>query len=140
MTEQVYVIDAETKAEIKVLMQAQQENQRIFSKMGESYERMADRMSEMAITVAEQAKDTQHTNQRLVNLEQSIHGESGLEKRMQNAELDQSSDKTKWRFVAGGVGAFITVAIAIVGLLAALVQPVIEILTNIYSAMGGPTP
>lgn len=101
-------------------------------------ERMSSSVSEMAIAITEQTKENQHLSRRVDTLEVEINGEDGLERRTRKLENAQGQDGTKWKFVAGGIAAFLSIAGFMLTLSLWLADKVIEAIRMMWQ--GGMIP
>lgn len=94
---------------------------------------MAVNISEMAIAITSQAKNNDHLNQRVDNIE-GVQGD--CMKRLRVVENSDAGDVIKWKIVIWGVGALGAMAMAAVAIFAAYIQPLVDIVTQIFNKMG----
>ena len=96
-----YIIDAETKAEIKVLMRSQ-------TQVSTAISEMADKIGEMAVDIGAMARDNHHIAKRVTSIEGALHGQDGIEPRLRHVEARQEGNGVRWKFLLGTVGAVLT--------------------------------
>lgn len=129
------VIDADTKAKIEVLVAGRIEDKQLIHELAGDVKEMAKNVSTMAIAMTEQTKNNEHLTQRVERVEDKIYGDDGLERRTRSLENSQTGDGVRWKILAGGIAAFITVGGSIVAVLAAFLQPVADVLREILEVI-----
>lgn len=137
MSNDKIVIDADTKAKIEVLVQGRIEDKEMIHALASDIKEMTKSVSTMAVAITEQTKNNEHLTQRVEKVEGKIDGENGLERRTRTLENQQTGDGVRWKILAAGIASFLAVGGSIVGVLAAFLQPVADVLREILDVVRG---
>lgn len=130
------VIDADTKAEIKMMALGRVEDKALIQSLASDVKEMTKNISAMAIAITEQTKNNEHVLQRVEVIENKIDGDDGLAKRTRKLENDQTGNGVRWKVVIGAVGIAGALGTAFVSILGSFVTPVNEALGTVAATLG----
>jgi hypothetical protein len=111
MTEKTYGIDADTKAQIQVLVQGRIEDRETIHELAGDMKEMAGNVSTMAIAITEQTKDNHYLNQRVDRIEGVQDKQSEELKTVQNT---QEGNKVRWFLLGASILGFISVSAVVI--------------------------
>jgi len=111
-----YVIDADTKAEIKVLVQGRIEDRETIKELAGDMKEMANNVSTMAIAITEQTKNNEHLNQRLDKVE-TVQVDQG--KDIKVLSNNQTGNIVRWQVLGASLIGFIAISGIVVSIVLA---------------------